>query len=718
MVLVGNDIAIDAGGGDDVVSVRGRGNRAQGGGGNDVLIAGGGALSAAVRARVDALVGAATAALGIGGANGASLDAILAAVGLDGLIGIARGLVEEARAALDGSREAQQMFAELLGEKLAAAAEESRSTAGEDAIARGEQRVNAPPGLPETTNGTTQSQQGIASANGAIGRAFGQAALPTVNFGELTSGQPATVQQARAGGEQMQADAIARKNEANREVNRAQGELNAQQDPVIDNFNFGEAVTGYNSELAQGRAQIANATSGSAIPGTLSPSVGNNEYATLAGRAGGAGGLNLSLGSGPVNNGDGLADGGWWNDGLPEDFALAPEAPDAPSAPTPDVSGANAQIGQAQAGGSNWQSSAASGASAGEDPLGIGSTIYAQAGEALTNRLRKNSQLGRLNSSDDLRTTGTQGSNLGQTQGMAGLGEGRELVGEGRGLLGELRDSSEGGGALEAGSPGIEAMVRERFATLTLDAVLGELRAKAGQVTEAAGQFLGASEADWSAVRGFLAEVSAGASSGEAARLEGGAGDDLLLGGAGGDDLAGDSGGDLLWGRGGDDRLSGGADADTYLFGRGDGSDVIATGDDNLDELRFGEAVSEFQVWLRQSGDDLQVRVGTWSGDTFRSVDQATVVGWYGGDEDAGGRPALPGFGIDGGASASGGASGGDAPLAQLRTDAGAVLLATQVQQLVDYMAGFTPDAAGSVNLTAEQHQQLDATISAAWQTA
>ncbi len=57
--------------------------------------------------------------------------------------------------------------------------------------------------------------------------------------------------------------------------------------------------------------------------------------------------------------------------------------------------------------------------------------------------------------------------------------------------------------------------------------------------------------------------------------LEGGAGDDELNGDAGGDTLDGGEGADILEGGEGDDILAGGADADTYLFGAGDGTDTI-----------------------------------------------------------------------------------------------------------------------------------------------
>lgn len=66
--------------------------------------------------------------------------------------------------------------------------------------------------------------------------------------------------------------------------------------------------------------------------------------------------------------------------------------------------------------------------------------------------------------------------------------------------------------------------------------------------------------------------------------IHGGAGHDTLFGGAGADTLFGDKGKDELYGGAGQDRiiggpgndfLSGGADADTFVFAKGDGKDVI-----------------------------------------------------------------------------------------------------------------------------------------------
>ena len=57
--------------------------------------------------------------------------------------------------------------------------------------------------------------------------------------------------------------------------------------------------------------------------------------------------------------------------------------------------------------------------------------------------------------------------------------------------------------------------------------------------------------------------------------LDGGAGDDTLMGGAGNDTLDGGDNNDTLIGGAGDDDLNGGGGINTFVFGPGDGIDVV-----------------------------------------------------------------------------------------------------------------------------------------------
>ncbi|TAM46135.1 MAG: hypothetical protein EPN55_06250, partial [Gammaproteobacteria bacterium] len=85
-------------------------------------------------------------------------------------------------------------------------------------------------------------------------------------------------------------------------------------------------------------------------------------------------------------------------------------------------------------------------------------------------------------------------------------------------------------------------------------------------------------------------------------RIAGAEGDDLLVGGAGDDSLNGGIG---------NDGLHGGVGADTYIYNRGTGDDVI--NDDGvqgeIDTIAFGEGISLNDLVFTRTGDDLLIRV-------------------------------------------------------------------------------------------------------------
>jgi VCBS repeat-containing protein len=121
-------------------------------------------------------------------------------------------------------------------------------------------------------------------------------------------------------------------------------------------------------------------------------------------------------------------------------------------------------------------------------------------------------------------------------------------------------------------------------------------------------------------------------------RLNGGAGNDLIIGRAGADVMEGGAGDDLLMGNARwrvdangaagqwevTEATYGQADPDVYVFGRGDGKDVIIDVDStaNQDVLRFKAGVAPADLELAQRGEDLVLRIrGT--------EDQITVQGFY-----------------------------------------------------------------------------------------
>jgi len=164
-------------------------------------------------------------------------------------------------------------------------------------------------------------------------------------------------------------------------------------------------------------------------------------------------------------------------------------------------------------------------------------------------------------------------------------------------------------------------------------------------------------------------------------RIFGGFGRNNISGGAGDDSLFGSFGNDTLTGGIGNDYLQGGFDDDTYLFNVGDGQDTIQeiTGNDSL---IFGSEVSYDQLWFEQQGNDLQVSV-------IGTDDSIVVSNWF---------------------------AGSHYQIESIQTDTGMNLINTQVQQLVDAMAGFSPPAAGQLNLPDDVRAGLEPTLAATWQ--
>jgi Ca2+-binding RTX toxin-like protein len=166
--------------------------------------------------------------------------------------------------------------------------------------------------------------------------------------------------------------------------------------------------------------------------------------------------------------------------------------------------------------------------------------------------------------------------------------------------------------------------------------------------------------------------------------LYGGNGDDTLEGGPGNDTLYGEAGNDTLAGGAGNDRLEGGSGNDTYLFGRGDGQDVIVdydTSGDNSDLLSFAEGIAADQIWFMKSGNHLEVSI-------VGSGDKLTINNWY---------------------------SNTAYRLEQFEDGNGATLSGTDVQTLVDAMANLPQPPVGAVGLGAAEYETLNQIIGSVW---
>jgi Ca2+-binding RTX toxin-like protein len=109
--------------------------------------------------------------------------------------------------------------------------------------------------------------------------------------------------------------------------------------------------------------------------------------------------------------------------------------------------------------------------------------------------------------------------------------------------------------------------------------------------------------------------------------VEGGSGDDLIDAGSGEDLLSGGAGDDTLNAQAGDDTLEGGAGDDTYLFGRGEGKDIVEESY-GLDTLRLKAGITQEDLIVRAVGDDLVVALRE-DGKTFDELsDTITLTNW------------------------------------------------------------------------------------------
>lgn len=167
--------------------------------------------------------------------------------------------------------------------------------------------------------------------------------------------------------------------------------------------------------------------------------------------------------------------------------------------------------------------------------------------------------------------------------------------------------------------------------------------------------------------------------------LVGNRGHNVMRGLAGDDVLQSAAGDDTLDGGAGNDVLAGGSGSDRYYFGRGGGSDRIeeeAGGMADQDLVRFGADVAHDQLWFTRRGDDLRV-------DIVGSTDSLQVQGWFR-DEHV--------------------------RVERFQSGNGQILLAQQVNLLVDAMASFSPPPMGESRLGTGNSAPLVPVMAANWQ--
>ncbi|WP_418145799.1 calcium-binding protein [Actinobacillus pleuropneumoniae] len=143
--------------------------------------------------------------------------------------------------------------------------------------------------------------------------------------------------------------------------------------------------------------------------------------------------------------------------------------------------------------------------------------------------------------------------------------------------------------------------------------------------------------------------------------IDAGAGNDTINGGYGDDTLIGGKGNDILKGSYG---------ADTYLFSKGHGQDVIyeysdsASSKSDIDTLKFTD-IGLSELWFSRENNDLIIK-------SLLSEDKVTVQNWY---------------------------SHQDHKIENIRLSNEQMLVSTQVEKMVESMAGFAQQHGGEISL-------------------
>lgn len=164
----------------------------------------------------------------------------------------------------------------------------------------------------------------------------------------------------------------------------------------------------------------------------------------------------------------------------------------------------------------------------------------------------------------------------------------------------------------------------------------------------------------------------------------GGLWESVLLGTSAADSINGTTVSDFIQGSTGNDTLTGGLGSDTYRFGLGDGIDIVQetqTNTNDVDVVQFSGSINANQLWFSQAGNNLVVSI-------IGTGDRISVQDWYLDTRNQ---------------------------VEQFRTSDGKFLLQSQVQNLVNAMASYSPPAAGQTSLPADYADSLNLVIIGNW---
>ncbi len=159
--------------------------------------------------------------------------------------------------------------------------------------------------------------------------------------------------------------------------------------------------------------------------------------------------------------------------------------------------------------------------------------------------------------------------------------------------------------------------------------------------------------------------------------------DNFVLGNSATNVLTGANGNDTLRGGMGNDTMNGGSGNDTFLFGRVDGQDLVRDNSGTADKLLYDVGINPLDLVISHQANDLRLTI-------HGSSDQVTVQNWYVGTVNR---------------------------TETIQAGNGQTLLNTQVDQLIQAMAGFTSQTGLTWDQAISQRpQDVQTVLAASWQ--
>ena len=157
----------------------------------------------------------------------------------------------------------------------------------------------------------------------------------------------------------------------------------------------------------------------------------------------------------------------------------------------------------------------------------------------------------------------------------------------------------------------------------------------------------------------------------------------ILSGSSANNILSGANGNDTLRGGLGNDTVNGGSGNDTFLFGRGDGQDLVQDNSGTADKLLYDAGINPLDLVISRQANNLRLYI-------HGSTDTVTVQNWYTSSVNR---------------------------TETIQAGNGQTLLSTQVDQLIQAMAGFTQQTGLTWDQAIDQQpQQVQSVLAASWQ--